>query len=256
MLEPSPDRIAPRSPTTPARRGRCCPTSASSRSRPSRSRTRCGGSASSTASSSSRSCPRWSSGATATSSSTRSAPAPDGELVCGFHAPGRWDEIVPMTDCLLASERGNAAARAGARLVPRARASARGTGATSTASCATSSCARAGAPASSRSGSSPRPGKLDVDALIAAVDCDGLFWTQTAGARREHPGRRDRSCSPAAPQLREQLGELRVPDLARRVLPDQHRDGRAALRRRRRDGRRCAATSASSTSTAASARSG
>jgi 23S rRNA (uracil1939-C5)-methyltransferase len=32
-----------------------------------------------------------------------------GELVCGFHAPGRWDEIVPIDDCWLASERSNAA---------------------------------------------------------------------------------------------------------------------------------------------------
>jgi 23S rRNA (uracil1939-C5)-methyltransferase len=32
-----------------------------------------------------------------------------GELVCGFHAPGRWDEIVAIEDCLLASEAGNAA---------------------------------------------------------------------------------------------------------------------------------------------------
>jgi 23S rRNA (uracil1939-C5)-methyltransferase len=32
-----------------------------------------------------------------------------GDLVCGFHAPGRWDEIVPITDCLLASEPANAA---------------------------------------------------------------------------------------------------------------------------------------------------
>jgi 23S rRNA (uracil1939-C5)-methyltransferase len=32
----------------------------------------------------------------------------DSELVCGFHAPGRWEEIVPLTDCLLASEPGNA----------------------------------------------------------------------------------------------------------------------------------------------------
>ena len=31
---------------------------------------------------------------------------PGGRLVCGFHAPGRWDEIVDVTDCLLASERG------------------------------------------------------------------------------------------------------------------------------------------------------
>jgi 23S rRNA (uracil1939-C5)-methyltransferase len=34
---------------------------------------------------------------------------PDGELQCGFHAPGRWDEIVPISDCLLASEPANAA---------------------------------------------------------------------------------------------------------------------------------------------------
>jgi 23S rRNA (uracil1939-C5)-methyltransferase len=32
-----------------------------------------------------------------------------GRLVCGFHAPGRWEEIVEVTDCLLASEAGNAA---------------------------------------------------------------------------------------------------------------------------------------------------
>src|SRR4051794_3199710 len=36
----------------------------------------------------------------------------DGELVCGFHAPGSWEDIVPVEDCLLASERGNAARRA------------------------------------------------------------------------------------------------------------------------------------------------
>jgi 23S rRNA (uracil1939-C5)-methyltransferase len=33
---------------------------------------------------------------------------PTGRLVCGFHAPGRWNEIVEVTDCLLASERSNA----------------------------------------------------------------------------------------------------------------------------------------------------
>jgi 23S rRNA (uracil1939-C5)-methyltransferase len=32
---------------------------------------------------------------------------PEGNVVCGFHAPGRWDEILGMDDCLLASERGN-----------------------------------------------------------------------------------------------------------------------------------------------------
>jgi 23S rRNA (uracil1939-C5)-methyltransferase len=29
--------------------------------------------------------------------------------VCGFHAPGRWDQIVEVRDCMLASEAGNAA---------------------------------------------------------------------------------------------------------------------------------------------------
>jgi 23S rRNA (uracil1939-C5)-methyltransferase len=33
---------------------------------------------------------------------------PGGELVCGFHAPGRWDQIVAIDDCLLASDAGNA----------------------------------------------------------------------------------------------------------------------------------------------------
>ncbi len=34
---------------------------------------------------------------------------PGGRLVCGFHTPGRWDEIVDVEDCLLASEEVNAA---------------------------------------------------------------------------------------------------------------------------------------------------
>ncbi|MGI8712546.1 MAG: 23S rRNA (uracil(1939)-C(5))-methyltransferase RlmD [Solirubrobacteraceae bacterium] len=33
----------------------------------------------------------------------------EGELQCGFHAPGRWDEIVGIDDCLLASEPANRA---------------------------------------------------------------------------------------------------------------------------------------------------
>ncbi len=31
----------------------------------------------------------------------------NGELICGFHAPGRWDQVVEVRDCLLASEAGN-----------------------------------------------------------------------------------------------------------------------------------------------------
>jgi 23S rRNA (uracil1939-C5)-methyltransferase len=36
----------------------------------------------------------------------------DGELVCGFHAPGSWERIEHVEDCLLASEAGNQARRA------------------------------------------------------------------------------------------------------------------------------------------------
>jgi len=37
---------------------------------------------------------------------------PAGELVCGFHAPGSWEDIVGVEDCLLQSEVGNDARRA------------------------------------------------------------------------------------------------------------------------------------------------
>ncbi|HWD70021.1 MAG TPA: 23S rRNA (uracil(1939)-C(5))-methyltransferase RlmD [Solirubrobacteraceae bacterium] len=30
-------------------------------------------------------------------------------LICGFHAPGRWEDIVEVSDCMLASEQGNRA---------------------------------------------------------------------------------------------------------------------------------------------------
>jgi 23S rRNA (uracil1939-C5)-methyltransferase len=36
----------------------------------------------------------------------------DGQLVCGFHAPGSWERIIQVEDCLLASARGNEARRA------------------------------------------------------------------------------------------------------------------------------------------------
>ncbi len=36
----------------------------------------------------------------------------DGEAILGFHARGRWDLIVDVDDCKLASERGNAARNA------------------------------------------------------------------------------------------------------------------------------------------------
>src|SRR3954470_3648553 len=37
---------------------------------------------------------------------------PDGALELGFHPPGRWYEVAPMSECLLVSERADAARRA------------------------------------------------------------------------------------------------------------------------------------------------
>jgi 23S rRNA (uracil1939-C5)-methyltransferase len=35
----------------------------------------------------------------------------EGQLICGFHAPGSWEDILHVEDCLLQSERGNRARR-------------------------------------------------------------------------------------------------------------------------------------------------
>jgi 23S rRNA (uracil1939-C5)-methyltransferase len=103
--------------------------------------------------------------------------APDGRLVCGFHAAGQWEEIVEVTDCLLASEAGNAARE---RVV--------------------AWCRELGLTAyDRRSGEGllrnlvvregrrtgqlqlrlvTAPGSLDAAALAAAADVDGFLWTR------------------------------------------------------------------------------
>jgi 23S rRNA (uracil1939-C5)-methyltransferase len=129
-----------------------------------------------------------------------------GELVLGFHAPGRWNEIVPMTDCKLASERGNElreqvlafcreqGLQAWDRrdhkgflrnLVVR---EGRRTGATQVRLITS-------------------PGKLDVDAFIAAVECDGLWWTQTEDLSESTTGGQTALLSGAL-QMPERIGEL------------------------------------------------
>src|SRR5689334_17404636 len=103
----------------------------------------------------------------------------DGELVCGFHAPGRWNDIVPMADCKLASERSNAVRE-------QVLAFCRAQGLTAwdrrdQRGFLRNLVVREGR----RTGSTQvrlitSPGKLDVDAFIEAVDTEGLLWTQTA----------------------------------------------------------------------------
>lgn len=107
---------------------------------------------------------------------------PDGTdgLVFGFHAPGHWERIVPIDDCLLASERSNAASRQvldwclARGLTAYDRRTHEGF--------LRNLVVREGR----RTGQIQvrlvtMPGKLDADGLADAVDCDGLLWTQFDG---------------------------------------------------------------------------
>ena len=183
---------------------------------------RCAGSAGSRASSWRRSSRPASSGATATSSSTPSAKR-DGEPALGFHARGRWDLIVDVDDCQLASEAGNAARNAVREWARLESVPAYDRRASAAASCATSSSARAGARGQIQTrlvtvtARFPRP---PVD--LHTIDRGRL-------RRQRRTDRRARRGAPARGALRPEAG-----DVPRRLLPDQHRDGRAPLRGRRR----------------------
>ena len=133
---------------------------------------------------------------------------PDGELVCGFHAPGRWDEILPMADCLLASERSNAARDAVLQWCR-----AQGLSAwdrREQIGLLRNLVVREGR----RTGELQvrlvtSPGSIDVDSLADAVKCDGLFWTRQDQLGETVLGGETTLIS-GAPQLREQLGGLEL----------------------------------------------
>ena len=173
--------------------------------------------------------------------------------MCGFHAPGRFDQILPLTDCMLASERSNAAREQVARRA--APAGPRRLGPPHA----------AGLPAQPRRPRGPPhrpapgpPRHLARQARRRRADRGGRRRGPAVdpdrGARREHAGRRDDAALRRAAAARAARRPA-LPDLAGGVLPDQHGDGRGALRPRRRGRRACTAASASSTSTAGSARS-
>jgi 23S rRNA (uracil1939-C5)-methyltransferase len=147
----------------------------------------------------------------------------DGALVCGFHKPGSWEEIVHVEDDLLASEAVNVLRR---RVVDWARD--RGLGAydrrSQEASCATSSSARAGAPAtcscawspaSSRPRRSTRPRSRRPSRRRRLLDADPRRGRDDRRRRDRPPHRRAAAARGAR--------RPRVPDLARGVLPDEHR---------------------------------
>ncbi len=133
--------------------------------------------------------------------------AADGALVCGFHAPGSWHEIVPVADCLLASERGNAARE---QVVGWCRE--QGLAAWDRRShegVLRNLVVREGR----RTGQlqvrlvTSRAPELDTDALAAAVDCEGLMWTQTSDLGESTQGGATELVA-GAPALAEEVGGL------------------------------------------------
>ncbi|MCP9489541.1 MAG: 23S rRNA (uracil(1939)-C(5))-methyltransferase RlmD [Solirubrobacteraceae bacterium MAG38_C4-C5] len=134
----------------------------------------------------------------------------EGGLVCGFHAPGSWERIEPLVDCMLATQRGNAAREqvlAWARdqglaaQDPRTRAG-----------LLRNLVVREGR----RTGelqvrlvvSSSHPPELDVDSLERAVECDSLLLTRTA-AVSESTSVGEHELVGGAEKLHEELGGLR-----------------------------------------------
>jgi 23S rRNA (uracil1939-C5)-methyltransferase len=131
----------------------------------------------------------------------------DGTLVCGFHAPGRWDRIESLEDCLLASGPGNAVRR---QVLDWCRAEGlsaydrrAGTG------LLRNLVVREGR----RTGQLQvrlvtARGDLRAEALAGAVQCDGLLWTRTDGLGETTVGGETRVLA-GAEKLEEELSGLR-----------------------------------------------
>jgi 23S rRNA (uracil1939-C5)-methyltransferase len=104
--------------------------------------------------------------------------AEDGALVCGFHAPGSWHEIVPVRDCLLASERSNVVRE-------QVLAWCREQGLTAFDRRTHEGMLRNLVVREGRRSGQLQvrlvtgPGELDSANLTGAVQCEGLMWTRT-----------------------------------------------------------------------------
>ncbi len=133
----------------------------------------------------------------------------DGRLVCGFHAPGHWEEIVELTDCLLASEPANAARE---RVVEWCRAQ----GLVAFDRRTREGFLRNLVVRESRSTGELQvrlvtsPGRLDVEGLAAAAQpVGGLLWTQTDSvAETTQDG--DTELVAGGDRLEEEIGGMRV----------------------------------------------
>ena len=137
---------------------------------------------------------------------------PGRELVCGFHAPGSWETILPVSDCLLQSERGDELRRA-----------------------VVAWCREQGLDAYNRRLQTgflrnlviregrrtgqfqvrlvTSEGELDTDALREAIQVHSLLWTQVPGVAEVSTGPTE--IVDGSPTFEEELGELRF-----RISPD------------------------------------
>jgi 23S rRNA (uracil1939-C5)-methyltransferase len=134
-----------------------------------------------------------------------------GRLICGFHAPGRWDEIVEVTECLLASEPANAARERvvewcrGQGLAPYDRRSGEGL--------LRNLVVREGR----RTGQlqvrlviTADAGELDREALAAAAHpCDGLLLTEMESVAETTLGGQTELLA-GADRLEEEIGGMRI----------------------------------------------
>jgi 23S rRNA (uracil1939-C5)-methyltransferase len=132
-----------------------------------------------------------------------------GRLICGFHAPGRWEDIIEVTDCLLASERGNQAREEvvawcrAQNLEPYDRRTNQGF--------LRNLVVREGR----RTGEIQvrlvtAPGRLDDEALAAATPtADGLLWTKLDSVAETTAGGETELLS-GADRLEEELGGLSI----------------------------------------------
>jgi 23S rRNA (uracil1939-C5)-methyltransferase len=132
-----------------------------------------------------------------------------GRLICGFHAPGRWEEIVEVNDCRLASEACN---RVREEVVAWCRAQGlRAYDRRTNQGFLRNLVVREGR----RTGELQvrlvtSPGKLDSDSMITAVpSASGLLWTRLESVGETTMGGQTALLS-GAEQLEEELGGLRI----------------------------------------------
>jgi 23S rRNA (uracil1939-C5)-methyltransferase len=134
-----------------------------------------------------------------------------GRLICGFHAPGRWDEIVEVEDCLLASPAGNAARE---RVVKWCRSQGlapydRLTGGGFLRNLVVREGRRTGQ-IQIRLVVSASEADLDRESLIASADpCDGLLVTRIEGPGETTQGGETELLS-GSDRLEEEIGGMRV----------------------------------------------